>query len=72
MAADRPQAIDAIYQTAAPAEIAQLLDRWGIDYVYVGPMERAQYGITPQAEQRLGQVMDLAFESGDVRVYRTR
>jgi YYY domain-containing protein len=72
MAADRPQAIEAIYQSGTSATIAQLIDQWGIDYVYVGPIERAEYGVTPQVEQRLRQVMDLVFESGEVRIYRAR
>lgn len=72
MAAGRSQALETIYQTGSPAQIVEALDQWNIAYVYVGPTERTQYGFTPQAEQRLRQVMDLVFENGSVRIYRAR
>ena len=72
MALGRAEALEAIYRGSAGAGLAQLLDQWGIDYVYVGPTERAQYGTTPAVEAQWRQVMDLVFESGDVRIYRTR
>jgi uncharacterized membrane protein len=49
-----------------------LLHEAGIDYVFVGPVEQDQYAISPTVEARLGQVMDLVFEQGNVRIYRRR
>jgi uncharacterized membrane protein len=72
MALGRAEALEAIYRGSAGAQLPQLLDQWGIDYIYVGPTERAQYGTTPAVEAQWRQVMDLAFESGDVRIYRVR
>ncbi len=72
MAQGRGEALEGIYRSGSPAEIAQLVERWGIDYVYVGPVERSQYEITPRAEERLSAAMDLVFEDGNVRIYRTR
>jgi YYY domain-containing protein len=72
MADGRAAALEAIYRGGAAEQLQQLIDRWGIDYVYVGPAERAQYGATPAVETQLRQVMDLVFESGDVRIYRAR
>ncbi len=72
MAAGRPQALTLIYRDASEQELRELLDTWGIDYVYVGPLERSQYGVTPLSEFRFDRTMDLVFESGDVRIYRTR
>lgn len=72
MAAGRAEALDIIYRSGAPQQIRETLEEWGIDYVYVGPTEREQYGLTPGAEARLAQVMDLVFEQGDVRIYRRR
>ncbi|MCB9161094.1 MAG: hypothetical protein H6644_14825 [Caldilineaceae bacterium] len=72
MAAGRPEALDLIYRSGGPLQIQEALARWDIDYVYVGPTERAQYGLTPATEARIAQVMDLVFDQGDVRIYRRR
>jgi uncharacterized membrane protein len=61
-----------IYRDAAADALASLLRTWRIDYVYVGPRERARYEITPASEARLAQVMDLAFQQGSARIYRRR
>jgi uncharacterized membrane protein len=52
--------------------IQDLLRQADIRYVYVGPVERDQYGISPAVEARLEQTMDLAFTEGNVRIYRRR
>lgn len=70
MAAGRAEAAQEIYQRPDPATLRDLLDRWQIDYVLVGPAERAQYDISPQLEERLGQVLDVAFEQGAYRLFR--
>ncbi|MEZ4555453.1 MAG: hypothetical protein R2854_03195 [Caldilineaceae bacterium] len=70
MAAGRPEALDLIYRSGGPLQIEEALARWHIDYVYVGPTERAQYGLTPATEARIAQVMDPVFDQGDVRIYR--
>ncbi len=69
MAAGRADAIQELYQFPRPSTLKETLDRWQIDYVLVGPEERAQYGVTPVLENRLGQVLELAFEHGDFRIY---
>ena len=72
MALGRPEALTLIYQNGTAEQMQQLVDLWGIDYVYVGPSERSQYGMTPASERRLAEVMDPVFDSGSVRIYRTR
>ncbi len=72
MAAGRPEAIQAIYRTAAPGEIRVLLEEWDIDYVVVGPAERERYELTPADLARLDQAMDRVWEQGDFRLYRRR
>jgi uncharacterized membrane protein len=72
MSEGRAQALDTIYRGGTPEQLAEIFGRWGIDYVYVGPAERAQYGVTPTVEALLRQVADPVFESGDVRIYRVR
>lgn len=72
MAAGRDQALDTIYRGAPVAQIRQALETWQIDYVYVGPVERNRYEISPQAERNLAEAANLVFEAGDVRIYQRR
>ncbi len=72
MASGRAEALETVYRSGSPAEIEQVLDEWGIDYVYIGPTERQQYEIAPRSEERIAAAMDLAFSDGDVRIYRRR
>ena len=64
--------IERIYRYATGNELRQLLDRWQIDYVIVGDLERQTFGVTPQSEARLAQVMDLVYDAEGVRIYRRR
>ena len=70
MAEGRAEAIQEIYQSPRTSTLPETLNRWQIDYVLVGPEERAQYGVSPALESRLGQILELAFEQGDYRLYR--
>lgn len=72
MAQGRVEALATLYHSLSPDEITQILNTWQIDYVYVGPTERSQYGITTQSERALALATDLAFEEGDVRIYQRR
>ena len=72
MAAGRPQALEQLYRDAPAADLRQLADQWDIDYLYLGPAERNQYGVTPFHQARLDQVFDRVFQDGDVAIYRTR
>ena len=72
MAQGRDQALNTIYRGSTVEQITQVLDQWQIDYVYVGPAERSRYEITPAVESNLAAAMELAFESGDVRIYARR
>ena len=72
MADGRAQALEIIYRGSTVEQLRELIDTWGIDYIYVGPAERAQYGVTPAVEALLRRVADQVFESGDVRIYRAR
>ena len=72
MAAGRPEAIDLIYRSGSPIQVDEALAAWGIDYVYLGPAERGQYGVSPAREEMLAQLMEVVFQAGDVRVYQRR
>jgi len=72
MAYGRAEAIKEVYRSPRPTTLQETLNRWKIDYVIVGPEERAQYGVTPALESRIGQLLNLAFEQGDFRIYSTK
>ena len=72
MAAGRDEAISEIYLRPRPSTLRETIRRWGIDYVLIGPEERARFGITPALEERLNQALELAFEQGNYRLYRTK
>jgi YYY domain-containing protein len=68
----REPVVEKIYRSAPIGDIPALLEEWQITYVFVGPPERSMYGLTPQTLSRLDRSMDLVFERGEVRIYRTR
>ena len=49
-------------------EQTELLDRYEVEYVYVGPAERARYDLTIEEHPAL----EVAFQRGDVVVYEVR
>lgn len=72
MAGGRSEALQKVYRTGSPQEIETILAEWDIDYVYVGPAERDQYGIGPRMDARLEQMLDPVFAQGQVRIYQRR
>lgn len=67
-AAKREQ-VATFYASATPeGKRRDLLNRWGVRYVYVGPQERALGGFDPVAVSGLEPV----FERGDVAIYRVQ
>jgi len=70
--ARREPVIEQIYRTASASEVGDLLEEWGIAYVFVGPAEYAKYNLSPQMLTRFDRSMDLVFEQGRVRIYRRR
>ncbi len=69
LAAGRPEALDQIYRSARPDELPALLDKWGIDYVFVGAQERAKYGVSDAALARFDRTLKLVYDRDGVRVY---
>jgi uncharacterized membrane protein len=68
----RKPIIERIYGSATGAELQGLLNQWQIDYVVVGDLERQTYGVAPQSEARLAQIMELVYDVDGVRIYRNR
>lgn len=63
-------AVDAIYRSGDPARIRSLIDQYGIDYIYVGALERERYPAERLAA--LAQVGEVAFAQDEVVIYRVR
>ncbi|HSN76740.1 MAG TPA: DUF2298 domain-containing protein [Anaerolineae bacterium] len=68
----RKPILQRIYGNASGVELQGLLNQWQIDYVLVGDLERQTYGVAPQSEARLAQIMELVYDVDGVRIYRNR
>jgi len=72
MAGGRAEAIETVYRLAGAEKLAFTLETWGIDYVFVGPVERRLYGVDAAREELFERVMERVFAQGNVRIYRRR
>jgi YYY domain-containing protein len=61
--------IEAIYTSADRQRTAELLDQYGIDYVYVGRLERDKYHLNPSQLRKLEQMLVPVFQQGSVTIY---
>ncbi len=70
----RASDVRSIYDSTDPAVAFALLRRYGVQYIYVGPLERAYYSPAGLAkfERSAGTYWDLAYENPEVRIYRLR
>ena len=66
----RTEAVESLYQSDDSQEAREILDRYGVTYIIVGPRERAKYGI--QDAEKFERLSDVAFQEGDVVIYRVR
>jgi uncharacterized membrane protein len=69
LAAGRPDALTQIYRTASPEELPDLLDRWGIDYVYVGALERGKYKVSDASLSRFDRFLNRVYDADGVIIY---
>jgi len=65
----REGAIALIYQSPDEKQTLALLEAYGIDYVYLGPLERAKYHPSPAALQKLDRLMPRVFEKDEIVIY---
>lgn len=66
----RPQEVARLYNTPVIGEAQIFIDKYDIEYVYVGNLERATYAIDGLIKFR--QFMDVAYENPGVTIYRIR
>lgn len=68
----RERDIQTIYTTNDQAERERLLNRYQVEYIYVGRLERDRFRLTDAAVARLAQNYDLVFSQGEVQIFRRR
>mgnify|MGYP000287326296 CR=1 FL=1 len=62
--------IRTIYNTLDLQTAQDLLEQYGVTYVYVGPLERSEYD--PRGLEKFGRFMDVVYWEGEVTIYRMR
>ena len=72
MAKSRAQDLKEIYNPVSTKRLEQILTKWKVDHVYLGPWEMGKYNITPTHERLLFKAMDLSFKRKSVRIYKKR
>lgn len=66
----REQEIDRIYNSVSRDEVRALTDKYSVDYIVVGGLERQKYGAA--VADRLDGLFDVAFENGNTTIFRVR
>lgn len=59
--------IELIFNTSNPLQAQELLNYYGVDYVYIGALERERY--SPQGLGKFDQIMNIAFQQDEVTIY---
>ncbi len=59
-----------LYQTRDWVEAQAIVQRYGIDYIYVGPLEQATYA--PLVDRKFEAFMDVVYRNAGVTIYATR
>jgi uncharacterized membrane protein len=66
----RREDVTRLYLTKDWAEARAILDQYGINYVFVGPLERSTY--SPLSTRKFDLHMDKLYEQGEVTIYGRR
>ena len=57
-----------IFNTIDLQQAQTLLDKYGVDYVYIGPLERERYA--PAGLQKFERLLNVAFQQDNVTIYQ--
>ena len=68
--AGREADIARIYETDDPVEARNLLAKYDVDYVYVGPRERSKHGVVPL--ENFEDLLETVFLQDNVAIYKVR
>jgi uncharacterized membrane protein len=76
MVLERVNDVQRMYETTSRDELLRLLGKYGVEYIYIGPYERAYYAEPGLRKFRelAGTQLDLVYDSGPagVQIYRVR
>jgi uncharacterized membrane protein len=61
--------IAAVYQGADAWQTWTLLEQYGVDYVYLGPLEKSRYQPSPVALNKLDRLLTRVYENNGVIIY---
>jgi YYY domain-containing protein len=72
MVQDRVRDVEALFQTPSLAEARRILDRYQVEYIYVGQQERVYYPAAglEKFEQMVGTDLERVYQQGAVTIYR--
>ncbi|MEP7359339.1 MAG: hypothetical protein ABI847_18955, partial [Anaerolineales bacterium] len=70
LVAERPDQLQTLYQVRDWTAAQAILDRYQIEFVIVGNLERTKYN--PVYPAKFEQHMDIAFQSGTLTIYRRK
>jgi uncharacterized membrane protein len=71
----RARDVDALYRNPEPQTAERILERYGVEMVYVGPLERAYYPETGLLKfERMVErgALEIAYRNPEVVIYRVR
>ena len=66
----REQDVERVYETEDPLEARNLLAKYDVDYVYVGPRERSKH--SGLALENFEDLLETVFRQDDVAIYKVR
>jgi uncharacterized membrane protein len=69
-AGPRQSDVERIYSSVDLSETRELLDKYGVDFVVVGDIERKKYKLNPVLIDKFGKLGEQVFEQGSMRIYR--
>ncbi len=70
LVSDREEDVRRIYESDDAEEARGLLDDYGVEYVYVGWLEREQYDPSGARFDKFAEFMDVVFQNDEVTIYR--
>lgn len=69
-AGPREQDIEQIFQSLDVREVRRLLEKYGIEYVIVGSLEREKYKLSQPMIDKFVKIGQLVFDQGSMRIYQ--
>jgi YYY domain-containing protein len=69
---ERKKDIDTIFRSTDNRATQDLLHKYDVAYVYIGPQERQVYGQSPAGLAKFAQFADMVYQNPGVTIYRVR